>query len=305
MPIRLSENFRAVFYAPFYATYALGFYAREGVEVELLTSDAPGDAVPKLVDRTIDVSWGGPMRVMKAHDQDRHSPLVNFCEVVSHDPFFLIGKGSPRGGAQPFRLSELQQMKFASVSEVPTPWMCLQHDLREAHINPDTLPRIADRAMTRNYNALKAGDLDVMQAFEPFVSMAEQDKAGDVLYAASSRGPTAYTAFIATREACAKYRDEFAAMTRATAKLLAWVYANPAEELATAVSHFFPDVPKDVLARSLNRYRELGLWSRDTAMNQLGFMRLADSLHSGGFITHLPRYDECVELELNEIRPGP
>jgi NitT/TauT family transport system substrate-binding protein len=301
MPIRLMENFRAVFYAPFYATYALGFYAREGVEVELLTSDAPGDAVPKLVDRTIDVSWGGPMRVMKAHDQDRHSSLVNFCEVVSHDPFFLIGKR----GAQPFRFADLQTMKFASVSEVPTPWMCLQHDLRENHIDPDKLPRIADRAMTRNYNALKAGDLDVMQAFEPFVSMAEQDRAAEVLYAASSRGPTAYTAFIATREACAKYRSEFAAMTRATAKLLAWVYANPADELATAVSHFFPDVPKDVLARSLNRYREAGLWSRETSMNQLGFMRLADSLHSGGFIAHLPRYDECVELELNEVRPGP
>ena len=52
MPIRLMENFRAVFYAPYYATYALGFYEREGVEVELLTSDAPGDAVPKLIDGT-------------------------------------------------------------------------------------------------------------------------------------------------------------------------------------------------------------------------------------------------------------
>jgi NitT/TauT family transport system substrate-binding protein len=301
MPIRLMENFRAVFYAPYYATYALDFYAREGVEVELLTSDAPGDAVPKLVNGSIELTWGGPMRVMKAHDQDRHSSLVSFCEVVSHDPFFLIGKA----GAKQFRLADLQQMKFASVSEVPTPWLCLQHDLRESHIDPDRLPRIADRAMTRNYHALKAGDLDVMQAFEPFVSMAEQDNAGQVLYAASRRGPTAYTAFIATREACAKYRDEFAAMTRATAKMLAWVYANPAEELASAVSHFFPDVPKAILASSLGRYREAGLWSRETAMNQQGFTRLADSLHSGGFIAHLPRYDECVELELNEIRPGP
>ena len=105
--------------------------------------------------------------------------------------------------------------------------------------------------MTRNYHALQAGDIDVMQAFEPFVSMAEQDGAGDILYAASTRGPTAYTAFIATREACAKYRDEFAAMTRATAKMLAWLYANPAEELATAVTTFFPDVPTDILASSL------------------------------------------------------
>ena len=210
MPIRLMENFRAVFYAPYYATHALGFYKREGVDVELLTSDAPGDAVPKLIDGTIDVTWGGPMRVMRAHDQDKHSPLVSFCEVVSHDPFFLIGKPGP------FRLADLPAKRFASVSEVPTPWMCLQQDLRDQGIDPDKLPRISDRTMTRNYDALKAGDIDIMQAFEPFVSMAEKDGAGGILYAASTRGPTAYTAFIATRDACAKHRDEFAAMTRAT-----------------------------------------------------------------------------------------
>jgi NitT/TauT family transport system substrate-binding protein len=219
---------------------------------------------------------------------------------VSHDPFFLIG----RKGLQPFRLGDLPQAKFASVAEVPTPWMCLQQDLRDQGIDPDALPRIADRAMTRNYHALQAGDLDVMQAFEPFASMAEQDGAGDILYAASARGPTAYTAFIATREACAKYRDEFSAMTRATAKMLAWVYANPAAELATAVASFFPDVPKEILASSLSRYRQASLWSREPSMNPQGFTRLAQSLHSGGFIAHLPRYDECVELELNDISPG-
>ena len=41
MRLKLSENFRAVFYAPFYATHALGFYTSEGVEVELLNSPAP------------------------------------------------------------------------------------------------------------------------------------------------------------------------------------------------------------------------------------------------------------------------
>ena len=128
-----------------------------------------------------------------------------------------------------------------------------------------------------------------MQAFEPFVSMAEKDGAGDILYAASTRGPTAYTAFIATREACATYRDEFAAMTRATGKMLAWLYATPAAELAKAVATFFPDIPADILARSLGRYQDAGLWSRETKMIPQGFARLAQSLHSGGFISRMPR----------------
>jgi len=58
MQIKLAENFRAVFYAPFYATHALGFYAREGVEVELLSSPAPAAAASSLYDGSIDISWG-------------------------------------------------------------------------------------------------------------------------------------------------------------------------------------------------------------------------------------------------------
>ena len=298
MPIRLMENFRAVFYAPYYATHALGFYTREGIEVELLTSDAPGDAVPKLIDGTIDLTWGGPMRVMRAHDQDPRSPLVNFCEVVSHDPFFLIGKRA----AKAFDLADLAGKRFASVSEVPTPWMCLQQDLRDKGMDPATLSRIADRTMPRNYDALRSGEIDVMQAFEPFASMAERDGSGDILYAASARGPTAYTAFIATRDACERHRDAFTAMTRATGKMLTWLYANPAEELANAVAKFFPDVPAEILVRSLQRYKDAGLWSRETRMIPQGFARLAQSLHSGGFIARMPGYDECVEPLLNTVR---
>src|SRR5262249_12238208 len=97
MRVRLSENFRAVFYAPFYATHTLGYYAAEGVEVELLNSPAPAAAAAGLLDGSIDISWGGPMRVMKAHDEDRNSPMLCFCEVAARDPFFLVGKSGSAG----------------------------------------------------------------------------------------------------------------------------------------------------------------------------------------------------------------
>src|SRR5712691_6181476 len=110
MKIRLSENFRAVFYAPFYATQALGFYAREGVEIAFIGSSVPGDAVAALRDGAIDLTWGGPMRVMKARDQDPKSPLVCFCEVVSYDPFYLVGRAEPAG----FRLSDVSRLRLAT-----------------------------------------------------------------------------------------------------------------------------------------------------------------------------------------------
>src|SRR6266478_6252518 len=137
MPIKLAENFRAVFYAPFYAAQSLGFYASEGVEVELVNSSSPGDGVSALLNDAIDITWGGPMRVMKAHDLQPSSPLVCFCEVVARDPFFLVGRHRP----SEFQLRDLASLRFAAVSEVPTPWMCLQHDLREHGIDPSRLAR--------------------------------------------------------------------------------------------------------------------------------------------------------------------
>ena len=289
MKIRLMENFRAIFYAPYYAIHTLDFYKSEGIDVELITSDAPGDAVAHLINGTIDITWAGPMRVMMAHDRDPASSLVSFGELVSRDPFFLIGN------CEPFEFAKLAQLRFATVSEVPTPWMCLQQDLREVGIHPEGIKRFSGRTMADNYASLRKGELDVMQAFEPFVSMAEMDRAGKLLYAASSRGPTVYTAFIATRAGIAQRREAFVAMTRALAKMEQWLYANSAEELAQAVAPFFRHVPNDILVLSLQRYRDAGLWARNPAMSRQGFHRLGLSFMSGGLLNRSPVYEDCVE----------
>ena len=49
---------------------------------------------------------------------------------------------SARGPDPEFRLAELAHMRFASTSEVPTPWLCLEQDIRDAGIDPARLPRI-------------------------------------------------------------------------------------------------------------------------------------------------------------------
>jgi NitT/TauT family transport system substrate-binding protein len=295
MRVKLSENFRAVFYAPFYATHALGFYAGEGVTVDLLNSPAPAAATAGLLDRSIDLSWGGPMRVMKARDLDPASPLVCFCEVAARDPFFLVGKGDPSD----FRLADLPRLKIATVSEVPTPWLCLQHDLREQGIDPGRINRVADRTMADNLKALRQGELDVVQMFEPYASMALRAGAGDILYAASTRGPTVYTTFLATRDGIRGNRMAFAAMVRATRRTLDWVAEHSAEELADVVAPFYPDVARDILASSLRRYRDAGLWARTPDVSRQGFARLAASLKSGGFISRMHSYEDCVDQSLN------
>jgi NitT/TauT family transport system substrate-binding protein len=294
MRITLAENFRAVFYAPFYASLALGFHAREGVEVELVPSPAPAQAQAALIAGTLDLSWGGPMRVMKARDDDPGSQLMCFCEVAARDPFFLVG----RSDGPEFRLTDLPRLKFASVSEVPTPWLCLQHDLRELGVDPASIDRVADRTMADNLEALRGGRLDVAQMFEPYASMALQSGGAKILYAASTRGPTSYTTFLATRDGIARHRETFSAMTRGIRHIQDWLAGHSGAELAEVTAPFYPDVPRDILASSLTRYHAAGVWARSPDVSRQGFARLADSLLSGGFISRLPSYEDCVDRSI-------
>jgi hypothetical protein len=168
MRLRLYENYRFVLYAPFYAAHAIGAYAAEGVIVELLPSPGAGLAEQALLDGTVEVLWAGPMRVMKHHDMNPDSTLVCFAEVVCRDPFSIVGR-YPNPG---FRLADLADMRIATVSEVATPWLCLQEDLRQAGIDPARLDRIADRSMAENLNALSEGRIEAAQFFEPIVEEA-------------------------------------------------------------------------------------------------------------------------------------
>ena len=294
MQIKLAENFRAVFYAPFYAAHALGFYADEGVSVEFVNSAAPAAAASALLDGSIDLTWGGPMRVMKARDTDPHSSLVCFCEVVGRDPFFLVG----RHAGSRFHLSDLAPLRLATVSEVPTPWMCLQHDLREHGIDPERVDRVTDRTMADNLVALRDAQVDVVQIFEPYVSTAVRADLGEILYAASTRGPTVYTTFLVTRVGIERKRDAFISMSRGIRRMQSWLAEHSAQELTQVTKTFYPDIASDILTSSLARYRDAGLWSRSVEVSRQGFARLAESLLSGGFISRIPKYEDCVAQSL-------
>ena len=69
MTIVLQESLRGLFYAPYYAALTLGAYERERVEVRFVSASSPDAAPNGLFDRTVDVSWGGPMRVNQLYDE--------------------------------------------------------------------------------------------------------------------------------------------------------------------------------------------------------------------------------------------
>jgi len=294
MAITLQESLRGLFYAPFDVALAREAYAAEGVTVHFASAATPGRAALGVLDGTVDVCWGGPMRVMQAYAQAPDCDLVHFAEVVTRDPFLLLGR-TPRPD---FALHDLLGSRLGTVSEVPTPWMCLQEDLRRAGVAPARLNRVSDRSMADNVAGLRRGELDVVQMFEPFSAALEADGGGSVWYAAARRGPTSYTTFYTRRGLLRDRRDELLGMVRAIYRTLKWVAQVDGVAIADAIAGFFPDVPPALLAAACSRYKSLGIWGTDPVLPRAGYDRLLSGLVSGGFVSPGTPFEVAVDNSL-------
>ena len=294
MAIILQESLRAVFYAPFYVALARDAFAAEGVEIRFTSSPRPQDAAVRLMDGTVDVCWGGPMRVMETYQTVPGCDIVCFAEVVTRDPFLLMGREKRPG----FALADLQKVRLATVSEVPTPWLCLQHDLRLAGIDPASIARVTGQTMARNVEALKAGEVDVIQVFEPFPSMLLAQGAAHVWYEAARRGPTSYTTFYTRRGTLAARRDELRCMVRAIQRTEKWVAQASGAEIARAIAGYFTDLPPATLEAACTRYKALGIWNETPVLPRAGYDRLRDGLVSGGFVSPGATFEIAVDNTL-------
>ncbi len=296
MIITLFENFRAIFYAPFYMASILKAFEEEGLEVNIKPSSNPGDSLKAILLGEGEITWGGQMRVMVTYDENPHCDLAMFCEVVGRDPFFLVGRKANRK----FQFNDLLGKKIAIVSEVATPWMCLQHDLRLSDIDLSALSIISNQSMQENISALRASDVDIIQTFQPFADDLVRENEGHIWYSAASRGPACYTCLNTTKSFALHEPDALYKITRAMFRTQKWVENNDGKSISDAIASYFPRVPKKSLLESIQRYKSLGIWNRTPHLTREGFEWLNDACLSGGLIRNHYHYDDCVLNEFAE-----
>lgn len=296
-PIVLFENMRAVPYVPFYLAAERGDWARAGAEVRIETSPATSQTAAALLDGRADVSWGGPMRVMLHHDAGRDCPLVCFGQVVSGEPFVLVG----RHANPEFRFADLAHSRdwpgprIGVAVDVPTPWMTFQDDLRREGIDPAAINRAPDLPMAANVARLEAGKVDVVQVFEPYVDRLVAGGRGHVWHRFARRGDMSYTSFYTTRRFAAERRETCRALVRGIAAAQQALFAETADEIAAQVAGWFPDFDRAALARMIEGYRSSGVWARSPELPAETFVRLKASLLSGGLIGYDVPYDRAVD----------
>jgi len=214
MRLTLCENMRAVPYVPFYLALAGGFWRSEGLDIRHVVSPSTARTAGALLDGSVDVSWGGPMRVMMHHDADARCPLVCFAQVVARDPFVLVGR--TRKAA--FRWRDLAGLRVAPAGDVPTPWMTFQDDLQRAGLDPAAIAGRRVRPMARNLQAYLRGAVDVVQLFEPFADRLVSEGRGHLWHRFSERGDIAYTTFYAPRRFTRARREAGRRLVRGMAR---------------------------------------------------------------------------------------
>jgi NitT/TauT family transport system substrate-binding protein len=295
MSIKLCENFRALFYAPYYAAFEIGAYKNAGVDVEFALMEGPGSGGEAVIEGAEAVTWGGPMRVMLDHDRDPDSELVSFCEVVGKDPFLILGH-EPKPD---FKVSDLTDIRFANFIEAPTPWNCLQEDLRRAGIDPVSLNRISDQSITDNISAFKSGELDAVQVLEPYAQILVDEGHGHIWFEGASRGPCSYTTFYAKRSLLDSRQDDLGGMYAAMAHTLKWVQEVTPEEIVKTITPYFPDNDPKCLTSAIARYLRAGLWNQTPVVSEIGLERLRAGLISNSFIKRDIPYDEMVDTRFD------
>lgn len=286
---------RAVPYVPFYLALAGDFWRSEGLDITHVVSPSTAQTATKLLDGSVDVSWGGPMRVMMHHDADPNCPLICFAQVVARDPFLLIGhQRKPR-----FRFHDLVGLRIAPAGDVPTPWMTFQDDLQRAGLDPVAMAGRRVRPMARNIQAFLRGTVDVVQVFEPYADRLVSEGRGHIWHRFTDRGDIAYTTFYATRRTTRVKRDACHRLVRGMARAQAALFAATPSEVADAVAPFLPKLSHEALVRIIAGYRAGGLWARVPDLPPAPFVRLKAALISGGLITSDPAYERLVDTELS------
>lgn len=293
-PITLLENLRAVFYAPFYMAVDRGYFADAGADVRFVEAPDPGDTLPRLLSGEVDVCWGGPLRVMRTHDQNPDCGLVCFGEVVGRDPFFLTG----RGFGETFSLADLKGKRLAVVSEVPTPWVCLRQDLVDAGVDVAAIDVVEGRSMAENEAALAAGRIDAFMAFQPFAERASRRPGASVIYTAADRGPTAYTCFYTTQEAMARRREDFRAMAAACKRAVQTLYDAGAGAAVPTLQKYFPNEPAELLEAAVARYLRHQIYNPTGVLPEEGLERLKRAMLTTGTITTDVPFAACVDNSL-------
>ena len=288
--VRVSEVTRSVFYAPQYVAIELGFFADEGIHIDLITSDGADRVMTALLTGAVDIGLSGPEAAIYVFNEGRRDYAVVFAQITQRDGSFLIAREQ-----MDFEWEDLKGSHILPGRRGGMPFMVLEYVTREQgvfpYINFDTSIQFA--AMV---GAFLSGTADFVTAFEPVASTIELEGRGFVVASVGeASGEIPYTAYYALGSFIEQNPEIIQGFTNALARAQVWVQENSPEDIAQVILPFFPEADPIILASAIARYKAIEAYSTTPQITQEGFERLQNVMESAGELTQRAPFEQLVD----------
>jgi NitT/TauT family transport system substrate-binding protein len=296
--IRIGEVTRSLFYAPQYVAIEKGFFAEEGLDIELTTTPGGDKTMTALLSNVIDVALVGSETSIYVYQQDAEDPVINFAQLTQTDGTFLVAREKIDG----FDWSSLKGTTFLGQRVGGMPQMAGEFAMKKHGIDPH-----ADMEMIQNVDfaniapAFASGTGDYVQLFEPTASIFEKEGQGHVVASfGTESGLLPYTVFMAKNSFIEGNDSHVQAFTNAVYKAQRWVKDNDAAAIADVVKPYFENVELDILVSSIDRYKQQDSFAGDPVVDESEWNNLLDVITSAGELEQRTEHAELVNTKFAE-----
>ncbi|HLR72474.1 MAG TPA: ABC transporter substrate-binding protein [Pseudogracilibacillus sp.] len=298
--IKLAEVTRSVFYTPQYVALENGYFEEEGLDVELQTTWGGDKTMTALLSDNADIALVGSETSIYVYAQDASDVVINFAQLTQTDGTFLVAKSEKPD----FEWEDTKGNTFLGQRKGGMPQMVGEYVLKKYDIDPH-----ADLDLQQNIDfanipgAFVSGDAEYVQLFEPTASTFEKEGKGHVIASfGEESGLIPYTVFMTKESYIEENEDVVKKFTKAIHKAQKWVEETSAEEIAEVVQPYFEDTEVEMLASSIERYKEQDSFATSPLLSEDAWDNLQDIMEEAGELPKHAPYEELVNTDIaNEV----
>lgn len=279
----LSEVTHSVFYAPQYVALELGFFADEGLDVELINGGGADKVMTSVLTGEADIGFAGPEAAIYVHNQGKEDAPVVFAQMTKRDGSFLVGREDAA-----FRWEDLNGKTIIGGRAGGVPEMTLEYVMRQNGVVPGEDAAV-DTTVQFNMmaGAFTGGNGDYVTLFEPTATEIESSGQGYILTSIGAEsGEIPYTAYFAPASMLEQDAETVQSFTNAVARALDYVRTHPASEIAEVIAPQFPDTSLKTLTTVVQRYLDIDAWNETPVMKQDALERLETVMETAGVLKH-------------------
>ncbi len=291
--LKLNEVTHSIFYAPLYVAINEGYFSDEGIDIELTNGGGSDKSMTAVMSGDADIGLMGPETAVYVKAQGASNNAVVFGQLTKKDGSFLIA----REPVENFRWEDVAGKEVIGGRQGGMPAMCLEDALVKAGLdkNGDFIMNY-DVQFNLVASAFESGTGDYCTMFEPTASEFQKKGKGYIVASVGeAAGEMPYTCFIATKSYIKNNRDTVKGFLRAVLRGIEFIDTATDEVIVETLKPSFPGITDDIIAQSVNRYKEIDAYMSDPVMTEEAFNNLVTLLRSMGTLEKQVSFDEIVD----------